>query len=68
MAASSYLPQPHNIKEIDMGARIVNIFVLVAIGAMLANAIAHPSGTKAIFDGIGSIWKTSINGILGKSS
>lgn len=51
-----------------MGVRIVNIFVLVAIGAMLANAIAHPKGTKAIFDGIGSIWKTSINGILGKSS
>ena len=51
-----------------MGARIVNIFVLVAIGAMLANAIAKPAGTKAIFDGIGGIWKTSINGILGKSS
>ena len=49
-------------------ARIINVFVLVAIGAMLANAIAHPTGTKAIFDGIGGIWKTSINGILGKTS
>lgn len=48
--------------------RILNIAVLVVLGVMLANAIANPKGTKAIFDGIGSIWSTSINGLLGKAS
>jgi len=50
-----------------MGARIANIAVLVLLGAMLANAIANPKGTKAIFDGIGGLWKTSVNGVLGKT-
>lgn len=50
-----------------MGAKIVNLFVIVAGGVMLADMIANPSGTKAFFDGIGSIWKTSVNGMLGKA-
>jgi len=51
-----------------MGERIVNLFVIVAAGVMLANMIANPAGTKAFFDGIGEIWKTSTNGMLGKPS
>lgn len=47
--------------------RIINLAVIVLLGAMLANAIAHPAGTKAVFDGLGGIWKTSINGVLGKT-
>lgn len=47
---------------------ILNIAILVVIGVMLANAIANPKGTKAIFDGIGAFWSTSINGLLGKAS
>lgn len=50
-----------------MGARVVNLFVIVAVGVMLADMIANPSGTKAFFDGIGGIWKSSVNGMLGKS-
>lgn len=48
--------------------KFVNILVLVLIGVMLANAIAHPTGTKAIFDGIGKLWESSVNGLLGKST
>lgn len=51
-----------------MGARIVNLFVIVAGGVMLADMIANASGTTALFNGIGGIWKTSVNGMLGKSS
>lgn len=47
--------------------KLLNIAVLVVIGVMLANAIAKPAGTKAIFDGIGGLWKTSIGGLLGKA-
>lgn len=47
--------------------RALNILVLIVLGVMLANAIAHPKGTKAIFDGIGSLWNTSVNGLLGQA-
>jgi hypothetical protein len=51
-----------------MGARIVSLFVIVAMGVMLADALANPKGVKALFDGMGSLWKVSVNGMLGKPS
>ena len=51
-----------------MGAKIVNLFVIIAAGIMLADMIANPQGTSAFFNGIGDIWKTSTNGMLGKPS
>lgn len=51
-----------------MGARIINLFVIVSGGVMLADMIAHSEGTKAFFDGIGGLWKISVNGMLGKPS
>lgn len=51
-----------------MGAKVVNLFVIIAVGVMLADLIANPAGTKAFFNGIGGIWKVSINGMLGKPS
>lgn len=50
-----------------MGAKVINLFVIVAAGTMLADMIANPKGTSAFFTGIGSIWKTSVNGMLGKA-
>lgn len=51
-----------------MGAKIAGIAVLVLAGAMLADLVANPAGTKTLIDGIGGLWKTSVNGVLGKSS
>jgi len=50
-----------------MGAKLVNLFVIIAAGVMLADLIANPAGTNALFNGFGSIWKTSVNGMLGKT-
>lgn len=50
-----------------MGAKVVNLFVIIAGGVMLADLIANPKGTTALFNGMGSIWKTSVNGMLGKA-
>lgn len=50
-----------------MGAKVVNLFVIIAAGVMLADMIANPDGTKAVFDGFGGLWKTSVNGMLGKA-
>ena len=47
-----------------MIGQVVPVLTLIVGGVMLANAIANPAGTKAVFDGVGSLWKTSINGLL----
>lgn len=47
---------------------VINLAVFVAGGVMLANAIANPAGTNAIFNGIGNLWKISVNGMLGRAS
>lgn len=51
-----------------MGGRIINLAVVVVGGVILANMIVHASGTKAFFDGVGGLWKTSINGLLGSTT
>jgi hypothetical protein len=50
-----------------MGAKVINLFVIVAAGVILADMIANAKGTTALFNGLGGIWKTSVNGMLGKS-
>lgn len=47
---------------------ILNLAVTIVGGVMLADLVANSTGTKALFDGVGSLWQMSINGLLGKSS
>jgi hypothetical protein len=51
-----------------MGYAFIQLGVLIVIGVILANMIANASGTKAFFSGLGGLWGTSINGLLGKPS
>jgi hypothetical protein len=51
-----------------MGQKIVNLFVIMAIGVMVADLVANASGTNALFNGLGGVWKTGVNGMLGKTS
>ena len=51
-----------------MGYQLINLGALVVIGVILANMIAHASGTTAFFNGLGNLWGKSINGLLGKTS
>jgi hypothetical protein len=48
----------------------LNLAVLVVMGVMLADLVlpSHVSGTNALFNGVGGLWKTSINGLLGQTS
>ena len=48
--------------------QFVNVVVLIVLGIMLADLIAHPKGTSAFFNGVGGLWSTSTNGLLGKTS
>lgn len=49
-----------------MVERFFAFATIILGGVMLANAIANPKGTKVLFDGVGDLWKVSINGMLGK--
>lgn len=48
--------------------KLVPLLTIIVGGVMLANAIAHPQGTKVLADGVGGLWKTSVNGLLGKTA
>jgi hypothetical protein len=47
---------------------ILNLAVVIVGGVMLADLVANSDGTTSLFNGIGSLWQMSINGLLGKSS
>lgn len=48
---------------------VLNLAVLIVMGVMLADLVlpSHVQGTNALFNGLGSLWKTSINGLLGQT-
>lgn len=46
----------------------MNLFVIIAFGVILADLVANWQGTKALFDGMGNMWKVGVNGMLGKPS
>jgi hypothetical protein len=47
---------------------VMNLFVLVAMGVMLADLVANVNGTNALFGGLSNLWKIGVNGMLGKAS
>jgi hypothetical protein len=50
-----------------MTGQLFNLLTLIVMGVILADMIVHASGTTAFFNGIGGLWTTSINGLLGKT-
>lgn len=51
-----------------MAGHVINLFVLIAVGVILADMIANVNGTNALFSGLGNLWKVGVNGMLGKTS
>lgn len=51
-----------------MAGHVINLFVIMAVGVILADMIGHVSGTNAMFSGVSNLWKIGVNGMLGKSS
>lgn len=49
---------------------VLNLAALIVMGVMLADLVipSHVQGTNALFNGIGGLWKTSINGLLGSTT
>jgi len=46
----------------------MNLFVLMAIGVIIADLVAHSAGTAALFSGTSNLWQIGVNGMLGKTS
>jgi hypothetical protein len=51
-----------------MAGHVISLFVIMAAGVILADMVANAPGTKALFDGLGGLWKIGVNGMLGKTS
>lgn len=49
-----------------MAGQLFNLATLIVIGVILGNMIAKAQGTMAFFNGIGYLWGSSINGLLGQ--
>ncbi len=47
---------------------LFNLAMMIVIGVILAMMIKNATGTTAFFNGLGSLWGKSINGLLGKTS
>jgi len=47
---------------------VLNLAMAIVVGVGIADLVIHAQGTKALFDGIGGVWKTSVNGLLGSTS
>lgn len=50
------------------GGQLFELGALIVVGVILANMIAHAKGTTAFFNGVGGLWGSSVNGLLGKTS
>jgi hypothetical protein len=51
-----------------MGAKAITVITLILGGVMLADLVAHGTDTVNILKGVGGLWTTSVNGMLGKTS
>lgn len=48
-----------------MGGHVMNLFVIMAVGVIIADLVSNYQGTTALFSGMGNLWATGVNGMLG---
>lgn len=46
---------------------LIGLAGLIVVGVIVADLITHPTGTKAAANGINTLARTSVNGLLGKA-
>jgi hypothetical protein len=51
-----------------MAGHVLNLFVIMAIGVIIADLVLNASGTATLFNGMSGLWQTGVNGMLGKPS
>lgn len=48
-----------------MAGHVMNLFVIMAVGVIIADLVIHQPGTKTLFSGLGNLWSVGVNGMLG---
>jgi hypothetical protein len=51
-----------------MVGQVMNLFVIIAAGVILADLVANASGTNALFGNMSKMWQIGVNGMLGKTT
>lgn len=51
-----------------MAGHVMNLFVLIAVGVIIADLVKNASGTQTLLSGMAGMWTVGVNGMLGKTS
>lgn len=51
-----------------MAGHVINLFVIMAAGVIIADLVANAEGTNALFGGTANLWRIGVNGMLGKTT
>jgi hypothetical protein len=51
-----------------MAGSVMNLFVIMAVGVIIADLVAHADGTSKLFGGVAGLWKIGVNGMLGNTT
>lgn len=51
-----------------MGGQVINLFVIMAIGVIIAELVTKNKGTTALLSGMANFWKIGVNGMLGTTT
>jgi hypothetical protein len=49
-------------------SKFFSLAALIVGGIIVADVLTHPQGTAAASSGINTLWKSSVNGLLGKTA
>jgi hypothetical protein len=51
-----------------MGGQVVNLFVIMAIGVIIAELVSKWQGTQCLLSGLSAFWTIGVNGMLNTPS
>jgi len=49
-------------------SKFFSLAALIVGGIIVADVLTHPQGTAAASNGINTLWRSSVNGLLGKTA
>jgi len=49
-------------------SKFFSLAALIVGGIIVADVLTHPQGTAAASSGVNTLWKSSVNGLLGKTA
>lgn len=51
-----------------MRSGIIAVLFVVVVGIIIVQILINFRGTKVVLDGVTDFWKTSVNGLLGRTT